>query len=350
VQRADVIVVGAGVMGAAAAWSLARRGRDVVVLEQFEQGHTRGSSHGASRIFRLAYPDRSWIDLARRARQGWRALEAEAGETLLTAAGSVDAGDPAAVEGIRAALAAAGVPHELLDPAGARARWAGIAFDGPVLHQPDGGRVESARALAAFVDRAEAHGAAVRHRAAVRAVELAGDRVLIATDDETYDASVAVVAAGAWAEPLVGDMVTLPPLVVTQESAFHFVPYEPAPAWPSFILHGAGADGAPVYGVETPGEGVKVAEHHTGPVTTAATRDFVVDDDSRDRVGDVVRNQLPGLHPTPCNEVTCLYTSTPDEQFVLERAGPLVVVSPCSGHGFKFAPEIGRRVAALALG
>jgi sarcosine oxidase len=142
--------------------------------------------------------------------------------------------------------------------------------------------------------------------------------------------------------------VSLPPLVVTQESVFHFLPYDPSPPWPSFILHGAGAGGTPVYSLETPGEGVKVAEHHTGRVTTADTRDHVVDAWSRDRVGDVVRRWLPGLFPTPDNEATCLYTNTPDERFVLERAGPLVVVSACSGHGFKFAPEIGRRAADLA--
>jgi sarcosine oxidase len=349
VQRVDAVVVGTGVMGAATAWSLARRGRDVVALDRFGPGHDRGSSHGGSRIFRLAYPDPAWVELAMAARAGWRAIADEAGEPLLTPTGSVDTGDPGAVAAIAAALAAAGAPAEPLDPAEASARWPGITFAPPVLHQPDGGRVAAAAAWSAFTAQAARHGAVVRWETPVAAIEPQAGRVLVVTDDETYDARVAVVAAGAWLEPLLRGLAALPPLVVTQESAFHFAPRDEATDWPSFILHGAGPAGAAVYGLETPGEGVKVAEHHTGPVTTADRRDFTVDAASRARVIDVVRRRLPGLDPTLVSEVTCLYTSTPDEEFVIERTGPLVVVSACSGHGFKFAPEIGRRAAALAF-
>jgi sarcosine oxidase len=135
--------------------------------------------------------------------------------------------------------------------------------------------------------------------------------------------------------------------VVTQESAFHFAPRTQL-AWPSFIVHGAGPGETACYGLETPREGIKVAEHHTGPATTGDTRDFVVDAGARARVQDLVARALPGVDPSPVTEITCLYTSTPDAEFVLARHGPLVVVSPCSGHGFKFAPEIGRRAAELA--
>jgi glycine/D-amino acid oxidase-like deaminating enzyme len=144
---------------------------------------------------------------------------------------------------------------------------------------------------------------------------------------------------------LIGAEVTLPPLVVTQESAFHFAPREPLP-WPSFIHHGAIA----CYGLATPGEGVKLAEHHTGGVVTADTRDFIVDANARRRVVELVERWFPGLAPEPVSEVTCLYTNTATEDFVLDRVGPIVVVSPCSGHGFKFAPIIGRMAADLAEG
>ena len=156
---------------------------------------------------------------------------------------------------------------------------------------------------------------------------------------------VAVVAAGAWVVDLARDTVPLPSLAVTQESAFHFAPRVASP-WPSFIHHGDGAR----YGLETPGEGVKVAEHHTGPRVTADTRDFVVDAAARDRVVGFVESWMPGLEPVPVSEVTCLYTSTANEDFVLDRVGPIVVASPCSGHGFKFAPTIGRLVADLVTG
>jgi sarcosine oxidase len=133
--------------------------------------------------------------------------------------------------------------------------------------------------------------------------------------------------------------------VVTQESAFHFAPRGDL-AWPSFIHHGATF----VYGLETPGEGVKVAEHHAGPVVAADARDGVIDPMSRRRVCEFVGQWLPGLDPVPRSGLTCLYTSTPDEVFVLDRAGPVIVASPCSGHGFKFAPLVGRLVADLADG
>jgi sarcosine oxidase len=345
VQRVDAIVVGGGVMGTAAAWQLARRGWSVVLLEQFEPEHTRGSSHGGSRIFRLAYPDPFWIDLARAARDGWRELERDAGTTILVETGSVDHGDPAGVGAIREALDGAAVASEMLAPESAAQRWPGMRFDGPVLHQPDGGRLEAAVAWRTLVSEAERRGAQVRWNAPARALERDGDRARVVTDDETYDAAVVVVAAGAWVGGLLDAHLALPRFVVTQESAFHFAPREPVP-WPSFIHHGAVFQ----YGLETPGEGVKVAEHHTGSEVTAATRDFVVDAAARERVVTFVEQWLPGLAPAPISEVTCLYTNTATEDFVLDRVGPIVVASACSGHGFKFAPLIGRMIADLADG
>jgi sarcosine oxidase len=345
VQRVDAVVVGGGIMGAATAWWLARRGQDVTLLEQFEPGHVRGSSHGGSRIFRLAYPDPFWIDLARAAREDWRELEAETGDELLVLTGSVDHGNPAVLDGIAAALDARRARHDRLEPKAATDRWPGMRFDGPVLHQPDGGRIAADRAWSAMCDRVQALGGIARWRTPARAVEVIGDRARVATDDETYDARVAVVAAGAWVADLVRETVPLPPLVVTQESAFHFAPRDDT-LWPSFIHHRDGAR----YGLDTPGEGVKVAEHHTGPPVTADTRDFVVDAAARHRVVAFVQSWLPGLEPAPVSEVTCLYTSTATEDFVLDRVGPIVIASPCSGHGFKFAPTIGRLVADLVTG
>jgi len=345
VQQVDAVVVGGGIMGASSAWSLVRRGWSVVLLEQFEPAHTRGSSHGGSRIFRLAYPDPFWIELARTAQDGWRELEADSGAELLVATGSVDHGAAEGVGAIESALAAAGVPFEQLAPEDAGTRWPGMRFDGPVCHQPDGGRVMSGLALRAATEAFERRGGGSRWNTEVRAVEEHGERVFIHTDDETFDAAVAVVAAGAWTEPLLGGRVQLPQLVVTQESAFHFAPREPFP-WPSFIHHGAVAR----YGLETPGEGVKLAEHHTGRVVTGSTRDFEVDAHARARAVEFVSQWFPGLGSEPVSEVTCLYTSTPNEDFVLDRVGPIVVVSACSGHGFKFAPLIGRMAADLAEG
>lgn len=344
-QQVDAVVVGGGIMGAASAWSLARRGWSVVMLEQFEPGHTRGSSHGGSRIFRLAYPEPFWVRFARIAQDDWRRLEAESGTSLLTTTGSVDHGAPQGVRAIADALGAADIPYEWLDAPEAARRWPGMRFDGPVLVQPDGGRIDAARAWKVLVEQLGRRGGQVQWEAPVRAIGTVGDRARVVTDDETYDAAVVVVAGGAWLADGLVPGIELPELVVTQESAFHFAPTAPQP-WPSFIHHGATS----VYGLETPGEGVKVAEHHTGPVVTADTRDFVVDPAARERVTAFAEQWLPGLASAPVAEVTCLYTSTADEAFVVDRNGPVIVASPCSGHGFKFAPLIGRLVADRAEG
>src|SRR3954463_2940137 len=139
VAEVDVVVVGAGAMGSAAAWWLVREGRSVALLERFEAGHVRGSPPGPSRIFRLAYPDRFYVDLAQRALPLWRELEDDAGEALLTTTGGLDHGPEASV-GLEAdALAEAGASYELLSSAAALERWPGMRFGESVLFQPDAG-------------------------------------------------------------------------------------------------------------------------------------------------------------------------------------------------------------------
>ena len=128
--RYDAVVVGAGAMGSAAAWWLARRGRSVALVEQFEAGHTRGSSHGASRIFRYAYDDPVMVRLVMEARPLWDELQDDAGETLLDQIGALDHGDPPTVEALAAAMAAAGVPNEAMPPAAAGERWPHLRFEG----------------------------------------------------------------------------------------------------------------------------------------------------------------------------------------------------------------------------
>ena len=143
------------------------------------------------------------------------------------------------------------------------------------------------------------------------------------------------------------DPADLPPLRVTQESVFHFAPRDAHSWWPSLIHH---HDGATVYGLETPSVGVKLAEHHTGPVVDPDTRDGMVDPGSRERVVQFVERWMPGLAPVPVDETTCLYTTTPTEDFVIDRVGPVVVASPCSGHGFKFSPLVGQMIADVVAG
>ncbi|MFC9648709.1 FAD-dependent oxidoreductase [Streptomyces sp. NPDC056937] len=351
--RAELIVIGGGLMGAATAWAASRRGLSVLLLEQFDPGHHRGSSHGSARIVRRGYEDALYTELTGRSFELWRELESDAGVPLLRMLGSLDFGTEQYAGAVAARLAAAAVAHEVLDAHEAERRWPGMRFEGPVVHHAQGGTVDAASAVTAFLDCAVRRGATVRYGTEVRSLDAAADgvRVLLA-DGDTLRAERVVVAAGAWTAGLLGEHLALPPLTVTQQDTFHFPRLDPtAPAWPS-VLHergdgiyhlAGGRDGGP-------GDDRKIGEHYSGRKTTATGRDGVITPRSRARVTEYVKRWLPGLDPTPRAETSCLFTFTPSEDFLLDRAGPFVVCSPCSGHGAKFAPLIGELTADLATG
>lgn len=274
----------------------------------------------------------------------WRELEDETGTALLTTTGGIDHGDDLRVQAVAEALDGQGARLEFLTAEDAGERWPGMRFGGDVLYQPDAGRCDADGTVRALLDGATAHGADVRFDEEAATVSLVHDDVMVRTgSDEEYRASVVVVAAGAWVTKL---LVPLPPLKVTQEQVFHFPAAGSDTAWPSFIHHRSPY----VYGLETPGEGVKVAEHHTGPIVDPDTRTFDIDPAGAQRVRDYVTTWLPGLDPTPVSSTTCLYTTTPTEDFHVTREGPVVIVSACSGHGFKFTPLVGKMAAELVSG
>jgi monomeric sarcosine oxidase len=369
--RADLIIVGAGLAGSSAAWAASARGLHVVLLEQFDSGHRNGSSHGSARIFRRAYPDELYVKLTGKAEKVWRQLEDEAGETLLTLTGGVDFGADRKPEKLHEMLTSCKVPAELLAPEAAAERWPYFDFTGAgqVMYHADSGVIDPHNAMAAMLRLAAASGADIRFGTPVTRLEAtpAGDGAVAHTDSGTFSAPVIAVAAGAWIGPLLDGLVELPQLTVTQQQVFHFAPVPaqgpvaPADPWPIFVCQD-GADN--YYGLPGGRDGgvpgaIKIGEH-TGPIdertglpttaTTAAGRDFMVDPAGRARVIDFVRRRLPGLNATPVNEVTCLYTMTRNEDFILDRSGPFVVASPCSGHGAKFAPLLGKIIADLAAG
>ncbi|MFJ6901894.1 FAD-dependent oxidoreductase [Streptomyces hokutonensis] len=348
-----IAVVGAGLMGAATAWQLARQGHEVTLIEAYDIGHRHGSSHGTSRIFRRAYADPFYVGLTGQAYEHWRELEHDSSTPLLRTTGGLDLGKGRDPESLAAVLGAAGVPYELLDARAAAERWPHIRFTGPALYQPDAGVVDADETVAVCVRRAVELGADAWIGVRVTGIDVLGDaEALVCTGDgRELTAEAVVIAAGAWL-PELELPVPLPPLTVTQQQVFHFRQRDPAVPWPILVAKDetmqvfglpSGADGGPL-------PAVKVAEHDRGTPTTAATRSGVVDPSSRTRVSDYVRDRLPGLDPRPVAETTCLYTTTPDEDFVLDRHGPLVIASPCSGHGAKFAPLIGAMAADLATG
>jgi sarcosine oxidase len=358
-NAADLIVVGAGLAGSAAAWAAAKRGLSVIVFEAFEPGHENGSSHGSARIFRRVYADPLYVRLTGQAGELWRQLEDESGDRLIRVTGGLDFGTLRDPRELHDMLTACGVRAELVPPAEARRRWPGFSFERPAVYQPQAGALDPDRAMSAMLRLASAHGASVHFGTRVTEIEETsggGARVRTSPGGQEFTAPVVVIAAGAWLQPLVVRLMPLPALTVTQEQILHLPPRVPADEdnpWPTFIYEDeetcfyglpGGRDGG-VPGV------VKIGEHHAGKVTTAAARDFAIDPGKRQRILDFAARQLPGLDNSKiANETTCLYTTTGNQDFILDRHGPFVIASACSGHGAKFAPLLGEIIADLAAG
>jgi monomeric sarcosine oxidase len=353
----DLIIVGAGLAGSAAAWAASARGRSVVVLEAFDAGHKRGSSHGSARIFRHAYADPLYVRMMTQALSLWERLHDEAGEQFLQFTGGIDYGPGRDPEGLHAILRSCGVPADLLRPGEAAERWPGLAFgSGAVMYHAAAGVLDPDRAMAAMLRLAQARGADVRFGTQAERIAVTGDSVTVDTANGPVTAPVAVIAPGAWIAPLLDGLVGLPPLKVTQQQVFHFAPVRPpAPGeapWPIFIH--ASDDGF-FYGLpggrdgEVPGA-IKLGEMGRGTLTTADARDYAVDPVERQRAVSFTAKRLPGLMSEPVNDVSCLFTETTNEDFILDRRGPLVIASACSGHGAKFAPLTGEILASLAEG
>ncbi len=348
-NRTSVIVIGGGVIGAAAAWRLAAQGHEVTLVEQFGPVHAHGASHGSARIFRHAYPDRRYVDLAARAATGWQRLERTTGRTVYTRTGAIDHGDPAAVQRLARTLGAAGLAFEILGASAAGRRWPGLRFDTVVLHHPAAGRLDADSAVSAFWLAAETAGATtIRER--VRQVRTKRAGVEVVTDTAVLTADQTVVAAGAWTADLLGDLLPLPALVTTQEQPLHLDPLQDTDPWPAFIHHpGSELQGEGIYGLLSP-DGVKVGEHGTGPRVDPDQRPDSPDPDGVARVRAYARSWLPGVDADAYSTDSCLYTTTPDHAFVIDRQGPITVAAGFSGHGFKFAPAIGDLVADLVEG
>lgn len=363
----DYVVVGAGLAGAATAWQLAARGYQVTLLERDVPAAHDGSSHGSARIFRYAYPDPFYTGAVLDSKALWDGLALECGTELITPTGAVDYGAERRPAQLAEVLAAVGIEHELLTAAEARQRWPQIAFDAEVLWHPGAGVIDAETSVNAMVALAVRNGAEVRTGWRLDRVERPGSGTggyrLVSSTGETLDAGNIVISAGGWLPRLLeslplpaGFLAALPDITVRQEQAFHFRYREDAgtsgATWPTFIHKAADIQAYGLPGGRDAGfAGQKVAEYNGGPrIPSAAARTGRVDPANRDRVVDYVRRYLPGLDPEPYAETTCLFTNTPNEDFVIDRVDNLTILSPCSGHGAKFAPLIGQWAADLATG
>ena len=362
----DHVVVGAGVVGAATARALARSGARVLLVERFARGHEKGSSHGATRIFRRGYAADDYVALTGDALAAWRELEHESGRDLLDLTGAVDHGDPAVLDAIQAAFARAGIAHERLAPAEAEARWPGLRIDSSALFHAEAGRLRSADAIEAMLDSAAAHGAELRFDTRLVDLELdpAGDRAVLRLEDaggasSAVETASVVLAVGSWAHDLVAHHAEaagtpLPPVRVTQEQPAHFASGLPDEAWPSFVHYPSDpslrAVVSSVYGLLTPGEGVKVGTHGTGREVHPDERDFAPTPAGTAVLRDYVERWVPGVDVDSLAPISCLYDTTPTEDFVLDRVGAATVATGFAGHGFKFGPVLGTILAGVATG
>jgi sarcosine oxidase len=352
----DAIVVGVGAFGSAALYHLARSGRRVLGIDRFDVPNEQGSSHGVTRIIRLAYyEDPSYVPLLRRAYELWRELETGAGEQLLQITGSVDAGPPDSFvfEGSVRSCVEHGLEHEVIDGAEVNRRFAGyrLPAESMAVVQPEGGFLLPERCIVAHVDGARAKSAGLKTNERVLEWEALGGGVRVRTSRGTYEAERLVLAAGAWQ----GELTGLPVVAERQVLAW-LDPLKPelfAPErFPVFnlMVEEGRYYGFPVFGIP----GFKFGRYHhleeEGPADD-------LDREPRARDEQVLREFAERYFPDGAGPTSsmkaCLFENTPDEHFLLglhPEHENVVVAGGGSGHGFKFASVIGEIVAQLVGG
>ena len=351
----QIAVIGLGATGSAALCQLARRGVSVVGIEQFEIGHDRGSSHGETRMIRLAHFERpSYVPLMRRAYVLWHELENIVQQKFVHITGIAEIGPPTGdvVRGTRAG-ANSDLPCEVLDAISLMRRYP--AFKIPesfvAIFQPDGGFIEASKALTANIAVAKECGAEVRPGEKVIAIEDAGAGVRVVTDRGATAADFAIVAAGPWLRRLFPELHL--PLTVTRQVVGWFEPEHSeqfaAERFPAFMFESEYGQhyGFPAHG----GKGIKFAKHHhLGEAVRANDYSRIVSAHDEAAIRAPLAQYLPAANGPLRAAETCLYTMTPDNTFIIDRVPgipQIVIASPCCGHGFKFSPVIGEILADL---
>lgn len=358
-ERWDAVVIGAGGgVGSAALFHLARRGVRVLGLDRFPPGHDRGSSHGDTRIIRLAYMEApEYVPLLRRSFALWAELEQLAGEGLYREVGLLQVGPPecAVLRGVEASAAAHGLQVTALDAAGVSARFPGFRAPagGAGLFDPRAGFLWVERCVLAHAEAAKRAGAELRADVTVRAWRPEGQGVVVETDQGPIAAARLVIAPGPWAGQVLQDLRL--PLRVRRKPLFWFATRDaryaagPCPTW-LFQRQ----DGAIFYGFPSvDGRTLKCAEHTGGrDIEDPLAVERGLDEAEAARVREFLRAHLPGVSGELVKHAVCMYTLTPDEHFVLDRHPAHPQVALCcglSGHGFKLAPVLGEVLAQLAL-
>ena len=353
-----MLVLGLGGIGSAAAyWASRRLGDEVLGLEQFELGHGNGGSEDHSRIIRLSYHTPGYVELAKAAYEAWAGLEDDFGEKVILRTGGLDLAPADATIGLddyRSSMSAAGVAYEELDASDVMRQWPQWRLDDDVtaLYQEQSGIAMASRANAAHRRMARQHGAELVATNEVMSVVEGADGVIVETAEGTYEADHLLVAAGAWTNRVTGDLGVTFPLEVTQEQVVYLDPSDPDAFAPHRFPIWIWMDEPSFYGFPVFGEpAVKVAWDRCELVTTPETREFEPRADVTAALRDFVARHLPQADQGVHLAKTCLYTLTPDRDFILDRlpGSERVTVAVGAGHAFKFASVLGSILVDLAL-
>lgn len=358
----DTIVIGAGAMGSAAAYYLCKRGQRVLLLEQFEIDHRKGSSYGYSRIIRYSYDHPEYVELMKDTFPLWFALEDELGETLYHRTGGISFG-PADDESLQATIKAVengGINYELLSIEDAQERFPQFRFgsDFKVLYQPDSGFISASKAVRGHVKLARRLGAVVIESAPVDQIQVNSNSINLSVAGDRYSADHLVVTAGSWARSLLKETgIDLP--LTTLRCQLNFVSpadlrsyeYERCPVWGAHVSERFRET---VYGIPShEGSGFKIAFHGGAPVRHPSDVDYKPDASNVEALRPFMRAHIPGIASAPVRESRiCLYTQTPDEHFIVDSHPEhqhVAIGAGFSGHGFKFSTMIGKMLTDIAL-
>ena len=352
----DAIVIGAGGMGSASAYHIAKSGANVLILEQFQRGHTFGSSHGETRIIRFFYDKPFYTELMKTAYTEWRSLESESNKELLFITGSISMGKKGNhyTKAVSESLDEARVNYEWWNSKDLSKRFPQfqVPHDYDILWQKDTGFLYASECVLTHLQLAERNGAIVRENTPVKRIDWQTDVPTIHTEKSNFLGRKVIVTAGAWTSDLLSDLTL--PLTVTKQQVCYYKPTNTEMFQPNNypVFTEITDDGEFIYGISYFGKnGAKVARHGMGQTYPPDACPRQPDPDYIDHIDTYVKERIPGLGKSTHAEV-CLYTETPDEDFIIDthpECEDILIAAGFSGHGFKFCSLVGRIMRDLTM-